>query len=152
MIVGGLDCLINNAGGPGSLGPIGELDLAQFQQTLAVHVLGMAAGMKYASGPMADRVTGSIVNVSSIGGAQAGWNPMDYAVAKAAVLHLTRCAAVELGEYGVRVDSVSPGPIPTGIQLKAVGAASAAARSGRAGTAHHVGRGAVRLAADAPGG
>lgn len=121
---GRLDCLVNNAGGGGNPGPIGELDLEAFRDTLAVHVLGMAAGIKYAAGPMIERGAGSIINVASVGGALGGWTPLDYAVAKAGVVQLTRCAAVELGEHGIRVNSISPGPIPTGIQLKSAGAAS----------------------------
>ncbi|HZZ52079.1 MAG TPA: SDR family oxidoreductase [Pseudonocardia sp.] len=119
---GRLDCLVNNAGGGGNPGPIGELDLELFRDTLDVHVLGMAAGIKYAARPMIERGAGSIINVASVGGALGGWTPLDYAVAKAAVVQLTRCAAVELGEHGVRVNSISPGPIPTGIQLKSAGA------------------------------
>lgn len=124
---GRIDCLVNNAGGGGNPGPIGELDLEGFRDTLAVHVLGMAAGIKYAAAPMIERGAGSIINVASVGGSLGGWTPLDYAVAKAAVLQLTRSAAVELGEHGIRVNSISPGPIPTGIQLKSAGAASAEA-------------------------
>jgi NAD(P)-dependent dehydrogenase (short-subunit alcohol dehydrogenase family) len=127
---GRLDCLVNNAGGGGNPGPIGELDLDAFRDTLAVHVLGMAAGIKYAARSMIERGAGSIINVASVGGALGGWTPLDYAVAKAAVVQLTRCAAVELGECGVRVNSISPGPIPTGIQLKSAGATSTDAEHG----------------------
>lgn len=119
---GRLDVLVNNAGTPGTLGSLDELDLDAFAHTLRVQVLGMAAGIKYAARPLADQGSGSIINVASVGGHIAGWTPIDYSVAKAAVLQLTRCAAVELGEYGVRVNSISPGPIPTGIQLKTTGA------------------------------
>ncbi|HEY1973337.1 MAG TPA: SDR family NAD(P)-dependent oxidoreductase [Pseudonocardia sp.] len=119
---GRLDCLVNNAGDGGTLGPVEQLDLERFRRTLDVHVLGMAAGIKYAAGPMAAQGSGSIINVASVAGFIAGWSPLDYSVAKAGVLHLTRCAAIELGERGVRTNSISPGPIPTGIQLRSTGA------------------------------
>jgi NAD(P)-dependent dehydrogenase (short-subunit alcohol dehydrogenase family) len=46
---------------------------------------------------------------------------MDYSAAKAAILQLTRSAAVELGEHGIRVNSISPGPVLTGIFAKGAG-------------------------------
>lgn len=56
---------------------------------------------------------GSVVNMASIAGHRIGAPSVAYSVSKAAVLHLTRCAASELGQYGIRVNSVSPGLIPT---------------------------------------
>jgi NAD(P)-dependent dehydrogenase (short-subunit alcohol dehydrogenase family) len=70
---------------------------------------------------MTERGTGSIINVASAGGPRAGWSQLDYSCAKAAVIHLTRCVALELGEAGIRVNSISPGPILTGIFAKAAG-------------------------------
>lgn len=65
--------------------------------------------------------SGSIANIASIVGIRAGIVSVAYSTAKAAVLHLTRWAAVELGEHGVRVNSVSSGPDVTGIFAKARG-------------------------------
>ena len=66
--------------------------------------------------------SGSIVNNGSIAGHQTGYSTsMIYGAAKAAVIHLSRCAGMELGEHNVRVNSVSPGPIATGILPKALG-------------------------------
>ena len=70
---------------------------------------------------MTEQATGSIVNIASAGGLSAGWSQLDYSCAKAAVIHMTRCLAVELGESGIRVNSISPGPILTGIFAKAAG-------------------------------
>jgi NAD(P)-dependent dehydrogenase (short-subunit alcohol dehydrogenase family) len=65
---------------------------------------------------------GSIVNNGSVAAYLAGYSSsMVYSAAKAAVVHLTRCVAMELGEHGVRVNSVSPGAIATGIFAKALG-------------------------------
>jgi NAD(P)-dependent dehydrogenase (short-subunit alcohol dehydrogenase family) len=58
--------------------------------------------------------TGSIINVASVNGTRAGLSGHYYSAAKAASIHLTRCAAMELGEKGIRVNSISPGMIPTG--------------------------------------
>ena len=65
---------------------------------------------------------GSIINNGSIAGRLAGFSSsIVYSAAKAAVIHLTRCVAMELGESGVRVNSISPGLIATGILAKALG-------------------------------
>jgi NAD(P)-dependent dehydrogenase (short-subunit alcohol dehydrogenase family) len=79
--------------------------------------------MKHSSRVMAAQGSGSIINVASINGSRAGLGGHYYSAAKAAVIHLTRCAAVELGEKGIRVNSLSPGPIATGIFGKGAGLA-----------------------------
>jgi NAD(P)-dependent dehydrogenase (short-subunit alcohol dehydrogenase family) len=119
---GRLDVLINNAGhGGGVSGDIQATDLATFERMLAVHAGGVLAGMKHAARVMVPQGSGSIVNIASIGGHVAGWTNIMYSAAKAAVLQLTRSAAIELGLHGIRVNSISPGPIPTGIFGKAAG-------------------------------
>jgi NAD(P)-dependent dehydrogenase (short-subunit alcohol dehydrogenase family) len=118
---GRLDCLVNNAGEGGTPGGIATLDLDRLNQTFAVHVGGTVAGMKHAAPVMVTQGSGSIINMASIGGCIAGWTFLDYSAAKAAVIHLTRCVAAELGEHGVRVNSISPGPILTGIFAKGAG-------------------------------
>ncbi len=119
---GRLDALVNNAGiGGAAVGGIGTVDIARFWDVMAVHVGGVLAGMKYAARVMSQQGRGSIVNQASIAGRLAGWSGADYSAAKAAVIQLTRCAAVELGESGVRVNSVSAGPVPTGIFGKSAG-------------------------------
>ncbi|HEY6317870.1 MAG TPA: SDR family oxidoreductase, partial [Acidimicrobiia bacterium] len=55
------------------------------------------------------------------GGHVAGWTFLDYSAAKAAVIQVTRSVAVELAEHGVRVNTISPGPILTGIFAKGAG-------------------------------
>src|SRR5262249_22778721 len=89
--------------------------------TIAVHVGGAVAGMKHAAPVMVAQGSGSIINIASIGGHVAGWTFLDYSAAKTAIIHLTRCVAVELGEHGVRVNCISPGPILTGIFAKGAG-------------------------------
>ena len=118
---GRLDCLVNCAGEGGSPGGIATVDLSRLQRTLALHLGGVVAGMKHAAPVMAAQRSGSIINVASIGGHIAGWTFLDYSAAKAAIIQLTRCAAAELGQQGVRVNSVSPGPILTGLFGKGAG-------------------------------
>ncbi len=117
----GIDVIVNNAGTPGAGGSVATVDAARFRRTFDVHVGGVLLGMKHAACVMLEQKSGSIVNVASITSRQGGWAGLDYSAAKAAVVQLTRCAAIELGEHGIRVNSISPGPIPTGIFGKGAG-------------------------------
>ena len=111
---GRLDCLMNNAGMPSQFVAIADVDLKQFDAVIAVHLRAVLAGMKYAARIMAAQGTGSIINVASVNGTRAGLGGHYYSAAKAAAIHLTRCVAVELGEKGIRVNSLSPGMTVTG--------------------------------------
>jgi len=111
---GRLDCLVNNAGRGSQYAAIADVDLQQFDAVIAVHLRAVLAGMKYAAPVMAAQGTGSIINVASVNGFRAGLGGHYYSAAKAASIHLTRCAAMELGEKGIRVNSISPGMIATG--------------------------------------
>ena len=111
---GRLDCLMNNAGRSSQFAAISDVDLDQFDAVIAVHLRAVLAGMKYAARVMAVQGTGSIINVASVNGIRAGLGGHYYSAAKAASIHLTRCAAMELGEKGIRVNSISPGMIATG--------------------------------------
>ena len=78
--------------------------------------------MKHAAPVMKDQGSGSIINNGSVAGLRAGYSSsMVYSASKAAVIHLTKCVAMELGESNVRVNSISPGGIATGIFGKALG-------------------------------
>jgi len=118
---GRLDCMVNNAGIAGRYGSIAKLDMAGFDRTLAVVLRGTVLGTKYAAQAMLRQGAGSIINTGSIAGSRAGYGPHDYSAAKAAVVHFTRSVAMELGEKGIRVNSVSPGGIVTGIFGKSLG-------------------------------
>jgi NAD(P)-dependent dehydrogenase (short-subunit alcohol dehydrogenase family) len=111
---GRLDCVMNNAGRGSQFAAIADVDLEQFDAVIAVHLRAVLAGMKYAARIMALQGTGSIINVASVNGVRAGLGGHYYSAAKAASIHLTRCAAMELGEKGIRVNSISPGMIATG--------------------------------------
>src|SRR5438552_18505745 len=118
---GRLDCLMNNAGRGSQFAAIADADLEQFDAVIAVHLRAVFAGMKYAARVMAVQGTGSIINVASVNGTRAGLGGHYYSAAKAAAIHLTRCAAIELGEKGIRVNSLSPGMIATGAFGKYMG-------------------------------
>lgn len=119
---GRLDCLFNNAGGPAQTGGIEGLDVARFDAAMATLVRSVMLGMKHAAPHMKRQGSGSIINNGSIAGRLAGFSSsLAYGTAKAAVIHLTRCVAMELGESGIRVNSISPGAIATGIFGKALG-------------------------------
>lgn len=125
---GRLDCLFNNAGTPGGpMRSIAEIDLEDFEAVLRVHVLGVALGMKHAAPVMLRQGAGSIINTGSVAGHRGGMAAYSYATAKAAVIHLSRSAAMELGEKGIRVNSISPGAIVTGIFAKGAGMPAGAA-------------------------
>ena len=119
---GRLDVLFNNAGGPAPTGGIEGIPYDGFEKALAVLLGGVMLGMKHAAPVMKKQGAGSIINNGSIAGHQAGWSSsMIYSAAKAAVIHLSRCVGMELAESGVRVNSISPGAIATGIFGKALG-------------------------------
>jgi NAD(P)-dependent dehydrogenase (short-subunit alcohol dehydrogenase family) len=118
---GRLDCLFNNAGDASTADGIANIDIESFNAAIALHVGGALLGMKYAAPIMMRQKSGSIINTASVNGTRAGYITLAYATAKAAVIHLTRCVAVELGPHGVRVNSLSHGPVVTGIFGKARG-------------------------------
>lgn len=92
--------------------------------------LGALAHIKHVSSTMRAQRQGSIINIGSVAGHRAGYSSsLVYGVAKAALIHLSRCAAMELGEDSVRVNSISPGGIATGIFGKAMGLDAAAAEA-----------------------
>lgn len=111
---GGLDVMVNNAGVSGTMHRrFLEDDLADFHRIMAVNVLGVMAGTRDAARHMAAHGGGSIINMTSIGGIQAGGGVMTYRASKAAVIQFTKSAAIELAYYEIRVNAIAPGNIPT---------------------------------------
>src|SRR5271166_3720856 len=116
---GGLDVMVNNAGVSSKMHrSFLDDDLADFHRVMSVNVLGVMAGTRDAARYMATRGGGSIVNVSSIGGIQAGGGVMSYRASKAAVIQFTKSAAIELAHYEIRVNAIAPGNIPTPLVAK----------------------------------
>jgi NAD(P)-dependent dehydrogenase (short-subunit alcohol dehydrogenase family) len=118
---GGLDALFNNAGAVGMMGGIGDMTADGWDRTFALLVRAPAMGLRLALPLMLARGGGSIINTASIAGLQAGWGPLAYSSAKAAVIHMTRCAAAELSPQGIRVNAICPGLIATSIFGGAMG-------------------------------
>ena len=113
---GRLDVMFNNAGFGGVGGPIEDLDMAAYDNTMDVLLKGVFAGCKYAVRQMkAQGEGGSIINTASVAGLQAGFGPVVYSAAKAAVSHMSRCLAVELAPFNIRVNAICPGVILTNI-------------------------------------
>ena len=110
---GRLDCLFNNAGFGGALGPIGTTSVEDFDLTFDVLVKSVFLGMKHAAEHMMARGSGSIINNASVCGFIAGMGPHLYTAAKAAVIALSNTAALEFGHYGVRVNAICPGTVAT---------------------------------------
>jgi NAD(P)-dependent dehydrogenase (short-subunit alcohol dehydrogenase family) len=118
---GRLDCLFNNAGLAGVTGAIEEIPADGFDATVGVLLRGVFLGMKHAAPVMKRQGAGSIVSTASVAGLRTGLGPHVYSAAKAAVIHLTRSVAMELGESGVRVNCICPGGIATPIFGKGYG-------------------------------
>jgi NAD(P)-dependent dehydrogenase (short-subunit alcohol dehydrogenase family) len=118
---GGLDCMFNNAGTPGSVGGIEEIDPATFDRTVAVHLRGVFLGIRAAARVMRTQGRGSIINTASVAALGANYAGHDYSACKAAVAQLTRTTANELGESGIRVNAILPGAVATSIFARAAG-------------------------------
>ena len=110
---GRLDCMFNNAGFGGALGSIETTTVEEFDITFDVLLKGVFLGIKHATRVMRPQGSGSIINTASVAGLKTGESPHLYSVAKAAVIHLTRSVALELGEYGVRANCICPGIVAT---------------------------------------
>ena len=103
---GHIDVLINNAGVESWEGSIVDLDLDGWRRDMDINALGVALGIKHAVPFMG--VGASIVNVASLFGLLPVPTLSSYDASKAAVIHLTKTAAVELGPRGIRVNAVCP--------------------------------------------
>jgi NAD(P)-dependent dehydrogenase (short-subunit alcohol dehydrogenase family) len=122
---GRLDCVFNNAGIPGIDENIEAIPMDGYDITMDVLVKGVLLGMKHAAPIMKKQRSGSIINTGSVAGLRTGMGPHVYSAAKAAVIHLSRSAAMELAEWGVRVNCICPGGIVTPIFGKAMGLSAA---------------------------
>ena len=109
---GGLDVLVNNAGIV-HVNPLLEETLEDWNQLLAVNVTGVLLGMQAAIPALRARGGGSIVNISSVFGLAGASGYVAYCASKAAVVGITRTAALEHADDGIRVNAVCPGGVRT---------------------------------------
>ncbi|KAF8020886.1 hypothetical protein BT93_G1330 [Corymbia citriodora subsp. variegata] len=112
---GKLDIMYNNAGvtGPAYPPSIVDLELAKFDEVMRINLRGAVAGIKHAARVMIPAGSGSILCTSSISGILGGLGPHPYTISKFAIPGLVKSAATELCRHGVRINCISPSPIPT---------------------------------------
>lgn len=110
---GRVDGLYNNAGIEGGQNPVAEYETAAFDRVLSINLKGVLFGMQRVLPHFKAQGSGAIVNAASVGGIRAVPNLVAYVAAKHAVAGMTKSAAVEYGELGIRVNAIAPGAIMT---------------------------------------
>jgi len=118
---GRLDCLVNNAGSGSPMVSITEVEAEHFSSVFNTNVRGVMFGMKHAAPIMVSQGSGSIITIASAAGLRGGLSGHIYSASKAAVIHLSRNVAAEISSSGIRVNTISPGGIVTGIFAKTAG-------------------------------
>ena len=109
---GRVDALVNNAG-VAVFKPVLETSFAEWRQVMATNLDGVFLCSQAFGAVMKAQQSGAIVNIASISGLRASTLRVAYGTSKAAIIHLTKQYAVELGNFGVRVNAVCPGPVET---------------------------------------
>jgi NAD(P)-dependent dehydrogenase (short-subunit alcohol dehydrogenase family) len=112
---GGLDIMFNNAGIGSPLKRFLPDDLTDFSRIINVNLFGVIAGTQRAARHMKDHGGGVIINNASIAAVNAGAGMISYRASKAAVAHATKCMAIDLAPYNIRVNCLTPAHIRTGI-------------------------------------
>jgi len=113
--LGGLQIAVNNAGISGGVTPFHEFDLDEYRQVMTINVDAIFYCMRYEIARMLSAGGGAIVNMSSIFGVGARDNYPAYVASKHAVLGLTRSAAIDYADRGIRVNAVGPAVIHTAL-------------------------------------
>jgi len=152
---GRLDCMINNAGLIGVVGSLLDTSRDDWDRTLAVLLNSVFFGIKHAGRQMREQGSGVILSMSSLAGVCAGMGPHVYSVAKHGVIALSRTAASELSQYGVRVNAIAPGLVVTplvdqvyGTREATIDSASQASPLGSAAMPNEIAQSLVYLASD----
>jgi NAD(P)-dependent dehydrogenase (short-subunit alcohol dehydrogenase family) len=117
---GRLDAAFNNAAAGPLPAPLADIDAGEFDQGIAVHIRGTFLGMKFQIPAMLRGGGGTIVNMASVAGLTGTANLAAYVAGKAGIVGLTKVAALDYADQGIRVNVVAPGPILT-YHLEAAG-------------------------------
>ncbi len=112
---GQLDALVNNAG-VADFGPIKQTSFERWRTVMATNLDGSFL-MTQSCTDLLAKAKGAVVNITSISGLRASTLRVAYGTSKAALAHLTLQQAAELGELGIRVNAVAPGPVNTKLAL-----------------------------------
>ena len=126
-VLGGLDCLVNNAGIAGPTGRVDEIPAEEWDHTLAVNITGQFNCVRAAVRHLANSGNPSIINLSSTAGRLGFPLRTPYAASKWAVVGFTKSLAVELGPLKIRVNAIQPGAVE-GDRIRRVFAAKAQRR------------------------
>jgi NAD(P)-dependent dehydrogenase (short-subunit alcohol dehydrogenase family) len=118
---GRLDCLFNNAGTGGARDGADGVTAEGFDSVMHLHLRAALFGLKYAVPVMRKQGGGAIVSTASVAGVQAGYGPILYSIAKAAIIHMTKVTAAQLAADRIRVNCICPGLIATNIFAQGLG-------------------------------
>ncbi|MEM5519609.1 SDR family oxidoreductase [Sulfitobacter sp. AS59] len=110
-ITGSVDVLLNNAGGPGPIAPVAEVDMGDWVTCMNINLVGAMYCLQEAAKIMTAQESGSIINMSSLMGIQGYPMRSAYVASKFALIGITETMARELGPVGVRVNALMPGAV-----------------------------------------
>jgi len=108
---GGIDVLINNAGIIGPTAPVVHINLAEWERTLAVNLTGALLCAKHVLPGMMERMSGRIINITSVAGLVGYAMRSAYAASKWGMIGFNRTLALEAGRYNITVNAIAPGPV-----------------------------------------